>query len=125
MRVDGSVTGHMLLDTAAGFRMNPMHLGLELLAKAQNQSMLQLNTVSPATVCPDPKTDGPSRAGLHLPGDAISTVTTRVSLKSRPPSDRPVRVHSIRSGGAASSETIVDWYVSGWGSGRSRTRFCN
>eukprot|EP01050_Picozoa_sp_SAG11_P047632 SAG11_NODE_25054_length_364_cov_0.954717_1_plen_38_part_01 len=37
----------MLLDTKAGFRMNPMHLGLELLATAQNQSMLPLNTSAP------------------------------------------------------------------------------
>jgi uncharacterized membrane protein len=37
----------MLLDTKAGFRMNPMHLGLELLATAQNQSMLKINTSAP------------------------------------------------------------------------------
>jgi hypothetical protein len=38
--------GHMLLETAAGYRMNPMHLGFELLAKAQNRTMLKLNTTA-------------------------------------------------------------------------------
>ena len=35
---------HMLLSTHAGYRMNPMHLGLELLATSQNRSMLKVNT---------------------------------------------------------------------------------
>ena len=44
---EGASAGHMLLDSKAGFRMNPMHLGLELLATAQNQSMLKINTTAP------------------------------------------------------------------------------
>ena len=36
--------GHMLMDTAAEYRMNPMHFGLEMLAQAQNKSMHKLNT---------------------------------------------------------------------------------
>jgi hypothetical protein len=35
---------HMLLSTKDGHRFNPMHYGLELLARAQNQSMLQVGT---------------------------------------------------------------------------------
>ena len=44
---EGASAGHMLLDTKAHFRMNPMHLGLELLATAQNQTMLKINTSAP------------------------------------------------------------------------------
>jgi hypothetical protein len=36
--------GHMLLESTAGFRMNTMHLGFEMLAQAQNRSYLKLNT---------------------------------------------------------------------------------
>lgn len=42
----GIGSGHMLLETSAGYRMNPMHLGFELLAKAQNRTMLKLNTTA-------------------------------------------------------------------------------
>ena len=33
----------MLLDTNASFRMNPMHHGLEMLARAQRKSLLKIN----------------------------------------------------------------------------------
>ena len=36
--------GHMLLDTAAGYRMNPMHFALEMLAKSTGLTMLPLAT---------------------------------------------------------------------------------
>ena len=36
--------GHMLLDTAAGYRMNPMHFGLEMLAKSTGLTLFPLST---------------------------------------------------------------------------------
>ena len=36
----------VLLDTAAGYRMNPMHLGLEMLATAQNRSLLKVEAAA-------------------------------------------------------------------------------
>lgn len=40
------IADHMLLDTAAGFRMNPMHFGIEMLAEAQNKSLHAINTTA-------------------------------------------------------------------------------
>ena len=36
--------GHMLLETVAAYRMNPMHFGLEMLAQSQNRSLHKVNT---------------------------------------------------------------------------------
>ena len=47
---DGGNADHadqMLLDTAAGYRMNPMHIGLGLLFTAANATMLPLQTSDP------------------------------------------------------------------------------
>ena len=34
----------MLLETAAAYRMNPMHFGFEMLAQSQNRSLHKVNT---------------------------------------------------------------------------------
>ena len=97
---------HMLLDTQAAYRMNPMHLGLALLFESANTTMLRLNTTAPRVYGFAAREDGPA-------GSPSST--TRVYLINKFEAAQAVQIAVPPSLGALARGTSMVDTADHWG----------